>query len=267
MTIIAFDLYGTLLSTESIAGELAKIVGDEHSKTLAALWRRYQLEYTWRITSMGQFQTFETLTRSSLEHAAAELSLPLTPSDTSHLLEAYNALPVFPDVPPAFETIRALTTPNTTPNPTTTNPPLQTYAFSNGSRHTISGCILSSPGLGACAETWSGFVSVGDVGVYKPAARAYEYLLERVRRPAREVWVVSSNPFDVVGALAAGLRAAWVDRKGTGWVDRLGEGVGGGGGGGGGGDGAGGVRPEVVVGGVDEAVGEILRVVHGWGAA
>jgi 2-haloacid dehalogenase len=54
MTVLAFDLYGTLLSTESIASELAKIVGDEHSKPLAALWRRYQLEYTWRITSMGK---------------------------------------------------------------------------------------------------------------------------------------------------------------------------------------------------------------------
>ena len=54
MTVIAFDLYGTLLSTESIAEELAEIVGDEHSTTLAALWRRYQLEYTWRSNSMGK---------------------------------------------------------------------------------------------------------------------------------------------------------------------------------------------------------------------
>ncbi|KAH6847363.1 HAD-like domain-containing protein [Chaetomium sp. MPI-CAGE-AT-0009] len=198
MTVIAFDLYGTLISTESIAGELAKRVGDEHSKTLAALWRRYQLEYTWRITSMGQFQTFETLTRASLEHAAAELSLPLTPADADRLLDAYNALPVFPD--PAHHLI----------------------------------LHPARPGLAACAEAWDGFVSVGDVGVYKPAARAYGYLLERVRRPGREVWVVSSNPFDVVGALAAGLRAAWVDRKGTGWVDQLGEGVGAGVGAGGG---------------------------------
>jgi 2-haloacid dehalogenase len=53
-TIIAFDLYGTLLSTESIAGELAKLFGHDASKPLAALWRRYQLEYTWRINSMGK---------------------------------------------------------------------------------------------------------------------------------------------------------------------------------------------------------------------
>lgn len=52
-TVIAFDLYGTLLSTESIADSLASLFGEDEAKTLAALWRRYQLEYTWRINSMG----------------------------------------------------------------------------------------------------------------------------------------------------------------------------------------------------------------------
>ena len=51
--IIAFDLYGTLLSTESIAKELATHFGEEKAKSLAGLWRRYQLEYTWRLNSMS----------------------------------------------------------------------------------------------------------------------------------------------------------------------------------------------------------------------
>jgi 2-haloacid dehalogenase len=52
-TVIAFDLYGTLLSTESIAKELATHFGDDKAQKLAALWRRYQLEYTWRMNSMS----------------------------------------------------------------------------------------------------------------------------------------------------------------------------------------------------------------------
>lgn len=52
--VIAFDLYGTLLSTESIAKELAKHFGDEKAQSIAALWRRFQLEYTWRMNSMGE---------------------------------------------------------------------------------------------------------------------------------------------------------------------------------------------------------------------
>lgn len=38
--VIAFDLYGTLLSTESIAKELATHFGDEKAQSIAALWRR-----------------------------------------------------------------------------------------------------------------------------------------------------------------------------------------------------------------------------------
>ena len=52
--IVAFDLYGTLLSTESIAKELAKHFGDEKAANIATLWRRYQLEYTWRLNSMSE---------------------------------------------------------------------------------------------------------------------------------------------------------------------------------------------------------------------
>ena len=51
--VVAFDLYGTLLSTESIAKELAALVGEEKAPKIASLWRRYQLEYTWRLNSMS----------------------------------------------------------------------------------------------------------------------------------------------------------------------------------------------------------------------
>lgn len=51
--IIAFDLYGTLLSTESIAKELSTHFGDEKATSIAGLWRRYQMEYTWRLNSMS----------------------------------------------------------------------------------------------------------------------------------------------------------------------------------------------------------------------
>ncbi len=51
--VVAFDLYGTLLSTESIAKKLAEHFGQEKADTLAATWRKYQLEYTWRLNSMG----------------------------------------------------------------------------------------------------------------------------------------------------------------------------------------------------------------------
>lgn len=51
-TIVAFDLYGTLLSTSSIAGQLERHFGPQ-AQSIASTWRRLQLEYTWRLNSMG----------------------------------------------------------------------------------------------------------------------------------------------------------------------------------------------------------------------
>jgi 2-haloacid dehalogenase len=53
-TVIAFDLYGTILSTGSISAELAKIYGEDKAQLIAPLARRYQLESTWRANSMGK---------------------------------------------------------------------------------------------------------------------------------------------------------------------------------------------------------------------
>jgi 2-haloacid dehalogenase len=57
--IVAFDLYGTLLSTASISKALAAHFPDK-ADAIAATWRIYQLEYTWRLNSMGaSFQQFQ----------------------------------------------------------------------------------------------------------------------------------------------------------------------------------------------------------------
>ena len=51
--VLAFDLYGTLLSTGSIAEQLGKHFGQSTAQSISTSWRRYQLEYTWRLNSMG----------------------------------------------------------------------------------------------------------------------------------------------------------------------------------------------------------------------
>ena len=52
--ILAFDVYGTLLSTASIADKLAVTFGEAKAKTIAVEWRRLQIEYTQRLNSMGR---------------------------------------------------------------------------------------------------------------------------------------------------------------------------------------------------------------------
>ncbi|KAK0725339.1 HAD-like domain-containing protein [Lasiosphaeris hirsuta] len=235
-TVIAFDLYGTLLSTGSIAGELAKSFGDDASKPLAALWRRYQLEYTWRINSMGMYRTFSEITRGALKHAVAESGLTVSDEDADRLMNAYNALDVFAEVPAALKTVADNTS------------TIEALVFSNGTDEMVSASIATSPGLSPHAGVFKGLVTVDGPKVFKPDRKTYGHLLEQVGKQSfpGHVWLITANPFDVVGARAAGLRAAWVDRAGTGWVDHLGDVIGG-------------ITPSLVVSGVDEAVDKILQ--------
>lgn len=67
--VLAFDVYGTLLSTESIAQQLHEMLGPSFEKeeidVIAKEWRKYQLEYTWRLNSMSWSPGSPTLHQTS----------------------------------------------------------------------------------------------------------------------------------------------------------------------------------------------------------
>ncbi|KAF4974087.1 hypothetical protein FZEAL_8960 [Fusarium zealandicum] len=234
-TVIAFDLYGTLLSTESIAKELAHLYGDDKAKVIASQARRYQLEYTWRLNSMGTYRPFSDLTRWSFRQATKEAGVELTSEQEERIMDRYNGLDTFPDVKEALETLA-------------NSPSLDPYVFSNGTISMIASSLETSPSLGSASHVLSSskIVSVDTVKVFKPDPRTYQAMTKAVNLESQpeKVWLVSSNPFDVVGAMAAGLKSVWVDRGGSKWIDGLGSGLK--------------LEPTIVVSGVDEAVREIL---------
>jgi 2-haloacid dehalogenase len=43
----------------------------------------------------------------------------------------------------------------------------------------------------------------------------YQHAAGRLARPSGQIRLVTCNPFDCVGAAAAGMRTAWVNRPGT----------------------------------------------------
>ena len=150
-------------------------------------------------------------------------------------MKAYNALHAFPEIKKALDAVKD-------------NPQVDAYIFSNGTKDMLSASVESSPDLKPYTDLFGDLVTCHDVQVFKPAMKTYEDLLSKTGKEGKagDVWVVSANPFDAVGARFAGLKSAWVDRVGKGWFDRLGDVIGD-------------IRPSVIVSGVDEAVGEILK--------
>ncbi|KAF2648088.1 HAD-like protein [Lophiostoma macrostomum CBS 122681] len=154
-------------------------------------------------------------------------------------MKAYNTLSVFPDVPPLFEHLRQ-----------EDNAHIHAAIFSNGTSDMIHATLDESPDLRPHRELFKDVVLVEGVGRFKPAPEVYTHLLSTVHKTHHEqdVWLISGNPFDVVGANAVGLRTCWVDRSGAGWTDKLVEGDKG--------------RPNIIVSGLHEVVGKVA----GYGA-
>ena len=72
------------------------------------------------------------------------------------------------------------------------------------------GELLERAGL---KELFIDVVSVEEVRSFKPDSEVYVHFLKRAGVTGREAWLVSGNPFDVIGAVSAGMGAAWVRRS------------------------------------------------------
>lgn len=187
----------------------------------------------------GLYRPFSDLTRASFRHATAEAGVKFSTEQEDEIMNAYNRLAAFPEVDGALDLVSR-------------TPSLDPWVFSNGTKEMITSSLSKSPSLSKVVE--ESFVrkvvsvdELHELKVFKPDRRTYEFFCREAGREdhPEQVWLVSSNPFDVAGAAAAGLKTVWVDRGGAGWVDGLGDAIG--------------VKPTVVVKGVDEAVQEILK--------
>ncbi len=193
-TVLAFDVYGTLIDTAGVVDELRKLVGesaDEFSRT----WREKQLEYSFRRGLMRQYEDFGVCTRDALEYTCAHFGAALTQTDKNGLLGTYRVLPPFDDVVTSLDGL--------------SDSGFSLYAFSNGSSDAVQ-TLLTAAGI---SDYFIDVVSVEELKTFKPNPDVYRHFLRRAGVDADRAWLISSNPFDVIGAVSAGMCAAWVKRS------------------------------------------------------
>ena len=188
-----FDAYGTLFDVHSVVEAGRALTADPMA--LSTLWRQKQLEYTWLRSLMGRYEDFWAVTEAALRHTVKRLRLAASDADLARLMDAYNRLACFPEVPEALARLsgrpRAI--------------------LSNGAPAMLAAAVASS-GLGAALEH---VISVDRVRVYKPAPAVYALGPQTLGVPADELLFVSSNAWDVAGAKAFGYRVAWCNRLGA----------------------------------------------------
>ena len=192
--VLAFDVYGTLINTDGLTRQLATVLGDR-APAFSKQWRERQLEYSFRRALMGDYVPFRVCTAQALEQTSQSFGVTFSADFIADLLAQYRRLPAYSDV---IEGLGAAAKVG-----------YRCVAFSNGDPESLDE-LLESAGL---RTHLSAVISVDPVRSFKPDPKVYHYLLEQVQTPAGQTCMVSSNPFDVLGAAHAGLQTAWVARS------------------------------------------------------
>lgn len=191
---LAFDVYGTLIDVSGVEVELEKYLGMSAAE-FSRRWREKQLEYTFRRGLMRQYETLADCTSAALDYTCARFKTQLAAGAKEEILAAYSRLPAFADVVPGLTQAR--------------DAGFRLFAFSNGTAAAVE-TVLAHAGI---RDYFPGIVSVDDVRTFKPDPAVYHHFLRRAGAETAASWLVSGNPFDVIGAIAAGMRAAWVKRS------------------------------------------------------
>jgi len=193
---LAFDVYGTLIDTHGVIDKLAIILNSSVcASKFSQTWRDKQLEYSFRRGLMRAYAPFSVCTKEALDYTAAYYKVSLSASEKRELLASYSVLPAFDDV---AATLRGLKIRG-----------FDLRAFSNGTEDAVEG-LLSNAGI---RHLFDGIVSVDDLQTFKPNPDVYHHLMQKTNSTAAQTWLVSSNPFDVIGAVSVGLKAVWLQRS------------------------------------------------------
>lgn len=191
---LAFDIYGTLIDTHGVVSTLQKMIGSK-AHEFSRTWRDKQLEYSFRRGLMQNYENFAVCTKNALDYTCSFYKITLTDPQREQLLERYRVLPAFEDAKDALESAKAAGFHN--------------YAFSNGSTDAVE-TLLAAAGI---REFFMGVVSVDDLRTFKPSPAVYAHFMRKSGAAADSAWMISSNPFDVIGAISAGMKAAWIRRS------------------------------------------------------
>jgi 2-haloacid dehalogenase len=191
---IAFDVYGTLIDTHGITSALERYAGNR-APEFSRMWREKQLEYSFRRGLMQNYASFDICTSNALDFTSTSLKIPIDQSDKDALMGQYKVLPAFADVKNGLAKAK--------------DSGFRLFAFSNGRADAVE-VLLNHAGI---REYFIDVVSVDEMKSYKPNPGVYSHFLRRSGATCSDAWLVSGNPFDVIGAISAGMRAAWVKRS------------------------------------------------------
>ncbi|MGI2258650.1 haloacid dehalogenase type II [Shewanella sp. GXUN23E] len=188
---LLFDINESTLNLNNLKPLFKDAFGDEERMSL---WF-FTLLHTSTVCALTGVKTdFASLARAALASLEVRFDRPLSDQQRNGIIEAFAAMPPHGDMPAALKQLRQAG--------------YRIIAFTNSSLNFVK-MQINNAGL---ADDFDDYVSVEQIGSFKPDLKAYQYVASAVNRPLSELRLIATHDWDTHGALSAGMQAAYIDR-------------------------------------------------------
>ena len=193
-----FDQYGTVVDMQSGLVEFAtpflKAKGwSGNPNSFVTWWRRTHFEDSMIDALLGREHTpYRTIGERAVSQVMDRAGIAYTADDARTLVAAIEQLRPFPEVPAALDRLRTR---------------YRLVVLSNG-----------DPDMLETAKQYHGIafdrvISVAVANAFKPHHATYEKAAELIGVTREQVLFVANHAFDCIGAKAAGMRTAFINRR------------------------------------------------------
>jgi 2-haloacid dehalogenase len=196
--VVMFDQYGTVVDMQKglteIAAPFLKAKGwTGNPGSFVTWWRRTHFENSMIDALLHREHTsYREIGQRAVAYTLERAGIPHTPEEVRYLVGCIEKLECFPDVPEALARLQSR---------------YKIVVLSNG-----------DPDMLEAAKAYHRIpfdrvISVAEANSFKPHVATYTKAAEIIGVPMDEVLFVANHAFDCIGAKAAGMHTAFIDRR------------------------------------------------------
>lgn len=196
VSVAVLDVNETLFSLDAVGAGLDDLgLGSQH----LGLWFARMLRDGFAVATMGSSVAFPDLVDHHTRQLGRELGVEVTGEDVERVVGAFDEVEAHDDVAGGLRRLH--------------DAGVRLVPFTNGSAPIVAR-FLARAGLAGVVEEPR---DVTTAGMWKPSPDAYRWICDDVGVPPSDAAMVAVHPWDVAGAMRAGLVGAWLDRDGDRW--------------------------------------------------
>jgi 2-haloacid dehalogenase len=202
--VLTFDLYGTVVDmqgglTDAVTPYLQAKGWTGRPHSFVTWWRRTHFENSMIDALIDRGHTsYREIGRRAVTLTLERAGIRYTQAEVRFLVSQIEQLRPFDDVIEALGRLRTRYT---------------LVILSNGDPDMLDNARPHIP------FAFDQYISIADAGYFKPHAATYRKAAETLRTPIDRIMHVASHAFDCIGAQAAGMKTAFVNRRGRPYED------------------------------------------------